>query len=93
MNTVEYKKLLAEIAPLDLSTLTRLEADLVRLLQQRQSEKPGKRRSIMDLADQARESLGQVEPENYWTEREKDLEDSRASWATWDNEPGQGRHL
>jgi hypothetical protein len=87
-----YDKLLAEIMPLDISTLTRLEADLTRLLHQRQAEKSGERRSIMKLAALAAESLRGLEPAGYWAEREKDLAESRASWAERENELGLERH-
>ncbi|MDR1044686.1 MAG: hypothetical protein LBP33_06150 [Candidatus Adiutrix sp.] len=81
MKAIEYEKLLAEIRPLDLSTLTRLEGDLARLVRQRQVEKSGRRRPIMELAALAGESLDGLEPERYWVDRENDLEGSRASWA------------
>ncbi|MDR1922634.1 MAG: hypothetical protein LBS31_12970 [Candidatus Adiutrix sp.] len=86
MKIIEYEKLLAELAPLDISTLTRLEADLARLVQRRQAEKSGQRRSIMELAALAGESLRDLEPEKYWSEREKNLAESRASWADRENE-------
>ena len=86
MKAIEYEKLLAEITPLDFYTLIRLEADLARLLKQRQAEKSGRHRSIMELAALAGASLEGLEPESYWADREKDLEGARASWAERDKE-------
>jgi hypothetical protein len=92
MKLLEYEKLIAAIMPLELSALTRLEADLARLVQQRRAEKSGEHRSIMELAALAGESLHGLEPENYWAGREKDLEQSRASWADRENELDWERH-
>lgn len=85
MKAVTYEKLLADIMPLDLSTLTRLEADLTRLVQQRRAEKSGERRSMMELAALAAESLRGLESERYWAEREKELTESRNSWTNREN--------
>ncbi|MDR1040288.1 MAG: hypothetical protein LBR80_09020 [Deltaproteobacteria bacterium] len=86
MDTNDYEKLLAEIAPLDLVTLTRLEADLARLRQERQAEKFARRRPIMEFTSLAIESLGELNPESYWDDREKELGESRTSWADRENE-------
>lgn len=86
MKTIEYQELLAQIAPLDTDTLTRLEADLTRLLKQRQAKKTGERRSINDLAVLAGKNLEGRDEAAYWAEREKELEDSRDSWAERENE-------
>jgi hypothetical protein len=90
MKIIEYEKLLAEIALLDFSALSKLEADLARLVQRRQAEKSGKRRSIMELATMAGESLHDLEQESYWSEREKNLAESRASWVDRENEFERG---
>ena len=86
MKTMEYEELLAQITPLDLSTLTRLEADVACLVSQRQAEKSGTRRSIAELAALAEESLAGLDREAYWREREKEMEESRASWAERESE-------
>lgn len=92
MKAIEYEKLLAAIAPLDLSTLARLEADLARLVRQRQSEKSAQRRPIMELAALAGESLKGLDHASYWLEREEELEGSRASWAEQEIELSRERH-
>jgi hypothetical protein len=81
MKTVEYQELLKQISPLDTATLTRLEADLARLLRQRQAQKTGESCSINDLVALAGRSLEGLDETAYWAEREKELEDSRDSWA------------
>lgn len=79
MEAVEYEELLAQIKPLDLSTLTRLEVDVNRLLQERQAENGGGK-TIAELAAQAREFLRGKDREKYWAERERELKESRDSW-------------
>lgn len=86
MKTIEYQELLAQIAPLDTDTLTKLEADLTQMLKQRQAKMPGERHSMKDLMVLAGKSLEGRDEAAYWTEREKELDDSRASWAERENE-------
>lgn len=81
MKNLEYEELLARIIPLDLATLTRLEADLTRIVTQRQIERSSRKHSLMELAAQAAESLKDLDQADYWAEREKELADSRNSWA------------
>ena len=80
MKNLAYEELLAQIVPLDLATLTRLESDLTRIVSQRQAEKAGRRRSLIELTDQAGESLRDLDQAGYWAEREKELAESRNSW-------------
>lgn len=87
MNAIEYEKLMAEIiVPLDISTLTKLEADVARLLQHRQAGNPATRRPMMELVAMAREDLHGLDMEKYWAERERELEESRNSWAEREQE-------
>ena len=89
MKNMAYEELLAQIVPLDLTTLTRLEADLTRIVNQRQAEKAGRRCSLMELTAQAGESLKGLDQADYWAELEKELAESRNSWA--DEESGLDR--
>lgn len=86
MKTVEYQELLAQIAPLDTSTLTRLETDLARLLKQRQAGKSAERRPLKELLALAQKNLEGRDESTYWAEREKDIEDSRTSWVEREKE-------
>lgn len=88
MKPLDYEKLLAQITPLDLSDLTRLEADLTKIVNRRQAENTGPRRSLTELAAQAEKSLKGLDQDKYWAEREEELTRSRDSWADAD-EPDQ----
>ncbi|MDR2945437.1 MAG: hypothetical protein LBV79_01635 [Candidatus Adiutrix sp.] len=82
MNLTDYEKLMAEIiTPLDFPTLTRLKTDVAQLWQERQTQEPDQPNPLMELAAVAWESLKDVNAETYWAEREKELAESRASWA------------
>lgn len=91
MKTMEYEELLSYIMPLDLSTLTRLESDLPKLIQEKRGEASGDRRSILGLGEKAWESLREIDPETHWAEREKELEDSRSSWDAREHELARER--
>lgn len=84
----EYVDLLARIEPLDLPTLTHLEADIAILVQKRQfDEGATPKRGLDELLAKAHESLSKLDPKEYWEDRERELSESKASWnSDWADE-------